>query len=73
MRTLVKTMKTIILFAAVVLVSFVAWADTETVDGYTWTYRINGDTAEIYNNVSAAISPSPTGAVTIPERSAASR
>ena len=24
-----------------------ARADTETVGGYTWTYRINGDTAEI--------------------------
>ena len=23
-----------------------AWADVETVGGYTWTYRINGDTAE---------------------------
>ena len=74
MRTLVKTMKTIILFAAVVLVSFVAWADTETVDGYTWTYRINGDTAEIYKGSSSpAISALPTGAVTIPGRSAASR
>ena len=35
------------------------WTDPNT--GYTWSYRINGDTAEIY-----AISPSPTGAVTIP-------
>ena len=42
-------------------------AATETVGGYTWTYRIIGDTAEIYKGVySAAISPSPTGAVTIP-------
>ena len=42
-------------------------ADTETVGGYTWMYRINGDTAEIYNNgVSAAISPKPDGSVTIP-------
>ncbi len=46
---------------------------TETVGDYTWTYRINGDTAEIYGGGSCAISPSPTGAVTIPERSAASR
>ena len=42
-------------------------ADTETVGGYTWTYRINGDTAEIYGNwPSPAISPKPNGAVTIP-------
>ena len=47
-----------------------AWAETETVGGYTWTYRINGDTAEIYGPASypvrPAISPKPTGAVTIP-------
>ena len=24
-----------------------AWAETETVDGYTWTYQIDGDTVEI--------------------------
>ena len=48
-------------------VAFGAWAETETVNGYTWTYRINGNTAEIYNSSDdAAISPSPTGTVTIP-------
>ena len=41
-------------------------ADTEMVNGYTWTYRINGDTAEIGKGSSKAISPDPTGAVTIP-------
>ena len=45
------------------------WTDPNT--GYTWTYRIiyggeYGSEAEIYNNGSAAISPSPTGTVTIP-------
>ena len=29
---------------------FGAWAETETVGGYTWTYRINGGMVEIYNN-----------------------
>ena len=43
-----------------------AWAETETVGGYKWKYQINGNTAEIYNDGSAAISPKPTGAVTIP-------
>ena len=50
-----------------------AWADTETVGAYTWTYRIVGDTAEIegrYNSSTysydPAVSPNPTGAVTIP-------
>ena len=33
-------------FLAVAMAAFGAWADTETVGGYTWTYRINGDTAE---------------------------
>ena len=26
--------------------AFGAWAETETIGGYTWTYQINGDTAE---------------------------
>ena len=55
---------------AMVAVASVAWAATETVGGYTWTYRINGDAAEIYKDSSGssspAISPSPSGAVTIP-------
>ena len=56
---------------AAVAVAFGAWADDTWTDpdtGYTWTYRINGDTAEIYakSSVSVAISPKPNGAVTIP-------
>lgn len=50
-----------ILFAAMSLM-----AETETVDDYTWTYRINGNTAEIYNGYSAAISPLPTGTLITP-------
>ena len=36
--------------AAIGCTSFTVWADTWTDPdtGYTWTYRINGDTAEIY-------------------------
>ena len=42
-------------------------AATETIDGYTWTYRLNGETAEIYNNSrSAAVSPKPAGNLTMP-------
>ena len=60
--------------AAAVAASFYASADTETVGDYTWTYRINGDTAHIEGTYSdmpgvpsiPAISPKPTGAVTIP-------
>ena len=32
---------------AAAMAAFGAWAETETVGGYTWTYQINGDTAEI--------------------------
>ena len=60
--------KRIALFLAAAMAAMCAqadtWADPDT--GYTWTYQINGDAAEIYNSGSAAISPSPTGAVTIP-------
>ena len=56
----------LMMLAAAVAVACGARAETETVGGYTWTYRINGDTAEIYNNYSVVISPLPTGTVTIP-------
>lgn len=39
---------------------------SETVGEYTWTYRINGDAAEIFNRGSVAISPRPKGAITVP-------
>ena len=58
--------KLTMMLAMAVAVAIGARAATETAGGYTWTYQINGDTAEIYNKYSAAISPSPTGAVTIP-------
>ena len=62
-----REMKTkLMMMVAAVAVTFGAWADTETVGDYTWTYQINGDTAEIRNGSSVAISPNPTGAVTIP-------
>ena len=55
-----------ILTAAVAVVSGV-WAETQYANGYIWTYQINGDAAEIcQNGSSAAISPSPAGAVAVP-------
>ena len=39
--------KRIAMFLAASVAAFGAWADTETVGGYTWTYQINGDTAEV--------------------------
>ena len=63
------------IFSAVALVLAVGaqadeWTDPDT--GYTWAYRVNGDTAEIYDERSTAfsplpaISPLPTGAVLVP-------
>ena len=41
-------MKTkLMMMVAAVAVAIGAWADTETAGGYTWTYEINGYTAEI--------------------------
>ena len=48
--------KLTMMLAAAVAVAIGAWADTETVGGYTWTYRINGDMAEI-SSVSATLEP----------------
>ena len=37
--------KKLMIVVAADAAAFGAWAETETVGGYTWTYRINGDTA----------------------------
>ena len=34
------------MMVATLVVAFGVWAETETVGGYTWTYQINGGTAE---------------------------
>ena len=39
--------KKLMLMVAAAAAVFGAWAETETVGGGTWTYQINGDTAEI--------------------------
>lgn len=39
--------KKLMMMVAAVAAALGAWADTETVGGYTWTYQIDGDTAEI--------------------------
>ena len=39
--------KKLMILVSALAVAFGAWADMETVGGYTWTYQINGDTAEI--------------------------
>ena len=67
---------TILVVCGILFVAVPLMAGTETANGYTWTYRINGDTAEIYgvyNYISyyshsyvPCISPSPTDTVNIP-------
>ena len=39
--------KKLMMLAATLAAAFGARAATETVGGYTWTYRINGDTVAI--------------------------
>ena len=39
--------KLMMMVVATVAAAFGAWAATETVGDYTWTYQISGDTAEI--------------------------
>ena len=59
-----------IFWAAILVVASPLFADTQNANGYTWTYYINGETAVIYGSYSGsytpAISPLPTGSVTIP-------
>ena len=60
-------MKKMIMAIGCILCAAQLMAETETVGDYTWTYRINGGTAEICSgNGYAAISPKPDGAVVIP-------
>ena len=55
-----------ILTAFAVAFALMAGAETQKVGDYTWTYTINGERAEIYNDGKAAVSPLPTVSVTIP-------
>ena len=74
-RTSDEMKKLTMLMVAAFAVAVPLAADTEKVGDYTWTYRIEGDAAEIYKadkvntytyQATTAISPLPTGAVTIP-------
>ena len=38
-------MKRLVMLAVAIAAAMMAIAETEKVGGYTWTYRINGDTA----------------------------
>ena len=60
-------MKKLIMICCVVMAASLSlMAEKETVNGYTWNYRINGNSAEIYGYYSCGVSPEPDGFVTIP-------
>ena len=58
--------KKLMMAVAAVAAAFGAWADTETIGDYTWSYQIIDGNAEIYNEGDTAISPHPEGTITIP-------
>ena len=64
----IKMKTRIVMFFAASLAAACAradnWKDPST--GYTWTYRITGGAAEIYNGNAAAVYPVPNGAVVVP-------
>ena len=58
--------KKLMMAVAAVAAAFGAWADTETIGDYTWSYQIIDGNAKIYNEGDTAISPHPEGTITIP-------
>ena len=43
----------LMMIVVAVAAAFGAWAETDTVGGYTWTHRISGGTAENYGIILA--------------------
>ena len=58
------------LLMVLVLLPLMAMADTWTDEstGYTWYYNVSGGKAEIRNSYSCAVSPKPSGSLTIPSQ-----
>ena len=65
-------MKRLMILLAAGFAALGAWASTYTVGGYTWTYfTVNtdaGQVAMIGNGSSCAVTPKPTGALTLPSK-----
>ena len=61
-----RTIAQLLACATAVVAAMPLMADTETVNGITWMYQVSGGEAVIYNNGSAAIPSSTTGAIAIP-------
>ena len=49
-----------------VSVPLLTFADTKTVDGITWTYKVSNDEVSIYSGWRSSAVPNPSGAITIP-------
>ena len=65
MKRMLKAMKAMVA-VAMVAVSFASMAETEVVDGITWTYTVKGDEVQIGDGSNAAIPTDTAGAVVIP-------
>ena len=65
MKRMLKAMKAMVA-VAMVAVSFASMAETEVVDGITWTYTVTGDEVQIGDGSNAAIPTDTAGAVVIP-------
>lgn len=63
-----KTKLTTTIACAAAMLTGALWADTEKVDGYTWTYQIVNGKAEIRNSTTTAVSPKPKKACAIPAK-----
>ena len=59
-------MKRLVIATAVLALAMSLMADTEIVGEYTWTYRINGDTAEVCKRSYDTIAPNFAGIVIVP-------
>ena len=59
-------MKKLLLMLCLLMGYATLHAETATVDGITWSYRVSNGEAEIYNDYEAAIPTSTNGAITIP-------
>lgn len=61
-------MKRMLIFAAAIGLASIASAETcvDPETGLTWTYRVVGGVAEIYNDDAHAVSPDPSGDLVVP-------
>jgi len=59
---------TVAVSAIVICLTIGAFANTETIDGYTWTYAVDTNKESVLSAWVTAISPYPQGCIEIPSR-----